>query len=132
MAAVGPVRIAKWLGLAYAAGIATFFIVGADGADVVFYDLLFLPWLVGPVLAAAVCAKASRTRLGAWLFLGLEAALIASTGAGWFYLIEIEPHSTNGVAMLVSLPLAQYAAAALFFTIVSIFGWRARREFLEA
>jgi hypothetical protein len=132
MGAVTPTRVANWLGLAYAAAIAVATFSAADAPDVVLMGFIAIPWLVGPALAAAVCAKASRTLLGAWLFVALEAVIVASTVAGWSYLIYVDPHSTNAIAMLFTLPLAQYGAAALFFALVSAFGWRARRAFLEA
>jgi hypothetical protein len=131
MNAATPVRIAKWLGLAYAAAVLAFSLWGADAADSAVLSLLFWPWIVGPAALAAMGAKASRTAAGAWAFAALEGGVIASTGLGWFYLIFVAPDAQNGIAMAVSLPLLQYVLVGMYFALAWLLGWRARDSWLK-
>ena len=132
MAANTLVRIAKWLGIAYAAAIATFLVAGADAPDAFFMGLLFIPWIVGPAGIAAMCVKASRTILGSKAFLILEIAVIASTAAAWAYLTYLSPDAQNGIFMGIFLPLYQFCAVILLLGIANLLGWRARTEWLKS
>jgi hypothetical protein len=127
MIGLPPVRIAKWLGLLYAAIIALFTFASVDAPDVFWLNLLFVPWIIGPAALAAFGAKVSNSRAGEWAFLALEAGLIGSTAASWYYLIEVAPDAQNGVAMSISLPVLQYTAVGAFLVLAVLLGWRAKK-----
>jgi hypothetical protein len=131
-----PTSFAKWLGLSYAG--ATAWLSFGDVADDPML-LLSAPfvwvWLTGPAALAAMLVKAARTRLGAWLFVVVEAAVIASTIC---FLVDTTLHRSNWTALGASLtlgllgPIYQYAGVGIAFAAASAAGWRARREWLEA
>lgn len=95
-----------------------------SASDVLLMNLLFLPWIVGPAALAAFGVMVSRSRAARWTFVGLEAVVIASTAAGWFYLIEVAPDAQNGIAMAFVLPFLQYVGVALLFVAASLSGWK--------
>jgi hypothetical protein len=123
---LNPTAVSKWLGLAYAGGVILFLLWNADAPDVVLLSFLFLPWIIGPAGLAAIGAKLSLSKGGAWAFLFLEMLIIGSTIWLWFHLIVVAPDAQNGIAMMF-FPVLQYAAVAVFFLLAVLFGWRARR-----
>jgi hypothetical protein len=125
---VPPQRLAKWTGLAYAAGVAALLFASADGPEVLLAMPLLLPWIVGPAALAAIAADVSQGRAGAWAFLGLEAGLILSTIGSWLYLVFVARDAQNGFVMSLSIPFFQYLAAGGFFLLALAFGWRADRQ----
>jgi hypothetical protein len=72
MVAIPPQRLAKWMGLAYAAAILGFLIWSNDGADTVLLIPLFWLWIIGPAAVAGMGADMSAERGGAWAFFWLE------------------------------------------------------------
>ena len=136
MPSLRPTKVAKWLGLAYAAGTA-WLVLGdiANAPELLLSAPFAWAWLTGPAALAAMLVKAARTRLGAGLFVLMEAAIAASTIA---FLVDTTVHraqwSALGAALTlgVSGPLCQYGAVGAVFAAASLFGWRARREWLEA
>ncbi|MFN3389799.1 MAG: hypothetical protein ACK40O_12810 [Allosphingosinicella sp.] len=107
MGSTNPVSAAKWLGLAYAGFVTVFLLWGAGAADVLLLTLASIPWITGPVALAAFGVKELEGTGGAWVFLILEAVLVASTAWLWIYLIMIAPDAQNGIAMLL-FPAGQY------------------------
>jgi hypothetical protein len=134
---LAPTGIAKWLGLAYAAGLAAFFLIGADAPDVVVLSLLFLPFYLGSAAAAAMLVKASRTRLGAWVFLAVEAVVVASTPGAFVWakvMADRDLWTAAGASMFMAfvVPVYQYAAVLVVFVLAFLLGWRARDSWLKA
>jgi hypothetical protein len=131
-----PVRLAKWLGVAFAAGSALHpHLVGTlRGVEEWVGYALILCWQVGPVALAAMLVKAARTTAGAWLFVGFEACFVAA--ALWFYLnvsFNIEIWGAIGAGFFLGFigPLLQYGALAVIFLLALLFGWRARDGWLK-
>ncbi len=123
-------RVALWLALAYAAALAGpylyFAFVESDGASFG-GALLAATWTAAPVYVAAAFVGASPNRRGAWPFLALELALIASFAWQW----EAVRHSSTGGLIFIFSPLLQWTAIILVFVIALAFGWRMRRDFLK-
>jgi hypothetical protein len=127
-----PTFVAKRLGLAYAAGIAwlAFGDVGNDPMLLLSGPFVWA-WLTGPAALAAMLVKAARTRPGGWLFVLVEASVVASTI--WF-LVETTVHcsawTSVGFSMTLGIvgPIYQYAGVGIAFAAASLLGWRARRS----
>src|SRR4051794_34222873 len=101
-----PTQVAKWLGLAYAAGTAwPAFGDVANAPELLLSGPLVWAWLTGPAALAAMLVKAARTRLGAWLFVLVEAAIAASTI--WF-LVGTTVRRAGWSAVGASLTLGVY------------------------
>lgn len=130
MEAVRPQRIAKWLGLAYAAAIAAVPLWSAESAEGMLVLPLLLLWMVGPAGLAGLAADVSADAAGAWSFLGLEAGLILWTLWSSLHLIFIAPDAQNGIAIGFAIPFYQYLAAAAFFLVALALGWRPDRTAL--
>ena len=123
-------RMAFLLALAYAAALAgPFFyaaVVESDGASLG-GAILAATWTAAPCYAAAAFVGASSNRRGAWLFLALEVALVASF-AWQFAAVR---HSSTGGFIFFGWPMIQWAAIILAFVIALAFGWRMRPDFLR-
>ena len=119
-------RFALLLALVYAAARAApplyYAFVEADGASVG-GALIAVTWTAAPVYVAAAFVAASPNRAGAWLFLALELALIASFAWQW----DAVSHSSTGGLIFVGWPMIQWAAIIIAFVI----GWRMRPDFLK-
>jgi len=131
-----PTSCAKWLGLAYAVLTAWVAFGGVRDAPEVLLAAPFVwLWLTGPAALAAMLVKAAQSPIGAWLFVLVE--LLVAASAVWFF-IETQVHRSHWTAIGASMtlgvlgPIYQYAGVAFVFALASVFGWRARREWLEA
>jgi hypothetical protein len=132
-----PIRTAKWLFFAYAAGLAAFLIVSVPHeAELIFIGPFIWAWQVGPVAFAAMLVKASSRLEGAWVFVGVEAAVIGSTI--WFFvdslLLDSEGWSALGASLTIAFsgPFFQYVAVLTAVVLAWVFGWRARESWLKA
>ena len=103
----------------------------ADAPDALLLVLFFIPWIVAPAAAAAMCSKASRTLPGAIVFLALETGVIVSTVLAWIHLIFVSPDAQNGIVLGAVLPLYQLGAVIAFVGAAYALGWRARTEWLN-
>lgn len=111
-----PAVTARWLLIVYAAGVLALvgvpaFLAWADGeADMILWSLPIFAWIAGPAALAARLVVRDQSRVEAWLFVGAEVAVIASTV--WLcitlYLDRGHQNAQSGVAILF-LPLAQLA-----------------------
>jgi hypothetical protein len=131
-----PTSCAKWLGLAYAMLTGWVASGGVGDAPEALLGAPFLwLWLTGAAAFAAMLVKAGRSPVGAWLFVLVE--LLVAASALWF-LVDIEIHRSRwtsvggSMTLAVTGPMYQYAGVGLAFAVASLFGWRARREWLEA
>jgi len=126
-------RTAGWLALAYClavTGLQLWDVIREGDAELFLLSLIFIPWLVAPIILAATLAGASPTRLGAAVFLALEAGLILSVILIVVDFIYIHPSSMGGVALLI-WPVFQLAATVALVLLASLFGWRMRPDFLK-
>jgi len=121
-------RAAGWLVLAYVLAVSGFCLWAVD-ADSFLFSILLIPWIAAPVLATAVAAGVSSTRLGAITYLTLEAGLILFSIWATVDLL-LYGNSTSGVAILL-LPIPEWMAFGLVFVLALLFGWRMRPDVLE-
>jgi hypothetical protein len=124
------VRVALWLALAYAAALAgppLYAAFARGGGGTLGGALLAVTWTAAPVYVAAAFVGASPGHRGAWLFLALELALIASFA--WQF--AGSRHSSTGGFIFFGWPMIQWAAIILVFMIALAFGWRMRPDFLR-
>jgi hypothetical protein len=131
MIRLNPAAAAKWLGWAYvvAVALAMLWRTPYDDALTVLTMPFAIAWIISPVAAAALSAAASRTRIGAAVFLALQIGLIASSL--WLVVdVEGSTSSTAGVAYII-WPAFQWGAWAGLFVLALICGWRAKESWLN-
>ena len=124
-------RFAFWLALVYAAALAGPYLyaglfVEDEHASLV-GALIAATWTASPVYIAAGFVSASPNRAGAWLFLLLEVALIASF-AWQFVAVR---HSSTGGFIFFGWPILQFGALVIAFMVALALGWRMRPDFLR-
>jgi len=125
-------RFAFWLALAYAAALAgpyLYFGIFLEDEQVSLGGaLIAVTWTAAPVYAAAAFVSASPNGAGAWSFLALQVALIASFA--WQFVAVL--HSSTGGFIFFGWPLVQWIAIVLAFLVALALGWRMRPDFLIA
>lgn len=120
-----PAAIAKWLLVAYAAGVLVLLGVPAVIAlsagypDVILSSVPILAWIVGPAALAALLAARAKSTAEAWLFVGAESAGVASTAwlSAVLFLSTGSQNAQSGIALLI-LPLIQWAAVLPYASAV--------------
>lgn len=126
----GLYRTAGWLALAYVIAIAGYCfwsMPSGEGAAVLF-DLILIPWIAAPAVAAAAGAGASPDRLGTSTYLALEAGFILFTI--WSVVdINLYGNSTAAIGILF-LPVLEWPVLILVFLVALACGWRMRPDFL--
>jgi hypothetical protein len=90
-------------------------------------SLIFVPWELGPVLLAGLCAQASRTAAGQWLFLLMTIAFILF-GADVYRDVMTSTNSTAPVALAL-YPFILYGVFLVVATVAALCGWRTRPDF---
>ena len=131
MIRLNPAAAAKWLGWAYivAVALAVLWRMPYDDAFTVLLTPFVIAWIVSPVAAAALSAAASRTRIGATVFLALQIGLVLNSL--WLVVgVESSTSSTAGVAYIV-WPALQWGAWVAVFVLALICGWRAKESWLN-
>ena len=125
-------RIAAWAALAYVLAVAGFCFWSAFGSgegEAVLFSLILIPWFAAPVVAAAAGAGASPSRLGAILYLILQAGLILYSI--WTTVdLSLYGNSTAGIGILF-IPIPEWGVFLLVFLFALACGWRMRPDFLK-
>jgi hypothetical protein len=124
-------RAGCWLALGYALAIALAIVWGSigDGGEAFLSSPVLILWITSPVVAAAATARASRTQVGAGLFLALEIGILL-TSIWAVIAVESSRSSTAAVAYVV-WPLYQWGAWLALFVLALICGWRAKESWLN-
>jgi predicted membrane protein len=111
-----PKSLAKWIALSFSIAALCYQLISADALDVVILSVIFLPWIVGPVLLAAFLVRYASSTWESWSILVTEVTVIGSTIALWIYL-WMNSDAQNGIAMLL-FPVVQFAGVIGAFLII--------------
>jgi hypothetical protein len=122
-----PKSLAKWFALSFSIAALCCQLITADAPDVVILGMIFLPWIVGPVLLAAFLVRYASSTWGSWAILMIEVTVIGSTIALWIYL-WMHADAQNGIAMLL-FPVVQFAGVlGAFLIIIAVSAMIERRK----
>jgi hypothetical protein len=127
-----PASAARWIGLAYLLAVLVPLLVTSLGEEA--GVLLMMPfvvlWMVSPVVATLAVSSASRTRLGAAIFLAVEVAIILSS-VGLFVQVEFFSTSSTAPIAFIVWPFFQWCAWLAVFILALMLGWRAKESWLN-
>lgn len=123
-----PVVIGNWVLIIYATAVFAVLLSSADALDVLLWDVPVLLWIVSPAAFARLMAGRAKATVEAWLFVGAETTLIASTAClcAMLFINTGSNNAQSGMALLM-LPLLQFAGLSVYMLIVfvsSLFFWR--------